>query len=261
MAALKKIILFCFLGSFLAPFAFSTPLHVVIDPGHGGRDRGATQGSLNESNLTLEMAKRLAEVLDRDPRFQVTLTRNRDITLSLPERAEIARRVKADLFLSLHVNSSQDSRAQGAEFYFQNQLPPDEESMYMAARENQSEVFKEPDDDVVQEILGSDSENSDLAAILQDLMKNYRIHRSGQLSKTLKEHWQGHKRSKANSIRQAPFYVVSNTHVPSVLVEVGFLTHPREAQRLTSASYQKKVVQSLYQGLIKYKESIDKPPL
>src|ERR1035437_6359211 len=111
-------------------------LNVMIDPGHGGRDHGAVKNGILEANITLKVGLKLFDLLKKDRRFHVQLTRSNDDSISLYRRAQMAKSKKADVFLSVHVNSSPDLHAKGAEFYFQNQLPPDQESMFLAHREN-----------------------------------------------------------------------------------------------------------------------------
>lgn len=236
-------------------FASGAPLKVSIDPGHGGKDRGAVEGSTKESEITLAVSEKLAARLAQDARFKPFLTRTSDEFLTLSQRVERAERQNVDLLLSIHVNWSDDKRAHGLEVYFQNQLPPDEESMFLAARENQGEA-------------GGTSPRgpSALAAklspevhlIVQDLMRNQRVIASSKLAKSIKRNWKGTRKSSSLSIRQAPFFVISNMEAPSVLVEIGFLSHPTEGPKLLTGEYQDTVAQSLHEGLIDYQESLDK---
>ncbi len=230
------------------------PLRVVIDPGHGGVDTGATRGKIRESNIALAVAKALDALLRYDPRFEVFLTRDGDESRSLPERAHIAKKNQADLFISIHANASEDPRARGVEFWFQNQLPADEESLFLANRENQnleSETAHAPKDKRI-------SRHSDLVGILDDLQRNYRISASGELSRLLYQHWSGAKGRHKNAIRQAPFYVVSEVPVPSVLVELGFLSHDPEGHRMAEPEFQKQSARSLFDGIVAFKEIFDR---
>jgi N-acetylmuramoyl-L-alanine amidase len=238
--------------------AAATALHVLVDPGHGGIDTGAVRGSLRESEIALKVSILLAEILREDPRFKVSMTRTTDESVALNDRTRMAREMKADVFLSIHVNSSQDARARGKEFYFQNQLPADEEAMFLASRENKDPEANESATN--QRKPDSLSSNADLRLILEDLNRNYRIHSSSELSRILLESWasNGQAQRPSRAIRQAPFRVVSDIHIPSVLVELGFLTNPQEGPRLAAPDYQKSLAKSLYQGLIRYKETMDK---
>jgi N-acetylmuramoyl-L-alanine amidase len=229
-------------------------LKVVIDPGHGGADAGAVYGQAKESEISLQVAKKLKALLDKKGGFQTTLTRVSDQNLSLPERVNLAESSKADLFLSIHTNASPDQKARGAEFYFQNQLPADEESMYLANSENKmlkevSETEKDSEEDL--------SKKSDVLAIIKDLKRHNKMMNSFTLSNYLYKSWfAGTKKSSA--IRQAPFYVISKTSIPSVLIELGFLSNPKEAEKLTQAAVQAELAQKIMKGLIDYKEMVDK---
>jgi N-acetylmuramoyl-L-alanine amidase len=168
----------------------------------------------------------------------------------------LAKTKKADLFLSIHVNSNPDSKAHGAEFYFQNQLPPDEESMFLAHRENSDDGAA--GHAIPYEFLEKNSYPIEMTSIIGDLLDSDRILRSSQLSKALKSQWRGSKKSKSNSIRQAPFYVLSQMPAPSSLIELGFLTNPSDLSDLTNPVTQKRMAEDIYRGLIAYKESMDK---
>ncbi len=229
--------------------------NIVIDPGHGGKDDGAVRGTLHEADIALSVAMELKELLSKNPNFNVTLTRENDKTLSLHERIQIAEKAQADLLISIHANASEDHRARGAEFYFQNQLAPEQEALFLASRENETaaELPSSNQDKL--------SKKNDLHMILEDLGRNYRITRSALLAKTLLLNWQDHEHQRQQALQQAPFYLVSKLNIPSVLVELGFISHTQEAQRLADPARQKEMAYQLYQGLLKFKEVLDKDNL
>lgn len=234
----------------LALTAQAAPLHVMLDPGHGGVDRGAVRGEHKESEIALKVANEVAALLRQNTDFKVSLTRTADTKVSLDRRAQMAKEAHADLFVSIHLNSSPDSKAHGKEIYFQNQLPADEDALFLASRENEDEEATASKDD---------PSKSDLKSILEDLDRNHRIFTSSQLSKTLLETWDAsptHQRSTTRAIRQAPFRVVSKTTMPAVLVEIGFISNPHEGARLAEIATQKSIAKSLYDGLVKYRESV-----
>lgn len=238
-----------------AATAYAAPLHILVDPGHGGSDSGAVRGHLKESVIALKVAKNLAELLKKDDRFEVTLSRETDRKISLDQRTQIAKDVKADVFLSIHLNTNSDPRVHGQEFYFQNQLPADEDMLYLASRENEDE----DETHATNEKLSSEN---DVRVILEDLGRNHRIKSSGDLSKILFENWAvaNGKKIASRSIRQAPFRVVSQVNIPSVLCELGFLSNPAEGEKLVDPGYQAALAKSLYDGLVKFKETSDKDP-
>lgn len=235
-------------------------LRVIIDPGHGGTDSGAVYGRAREADITLKVATALKELMSKENSgFEPSLTRTSDRNLTLPERVATAEKQKADLFVSIHANASKDQRARGVEFYFQNQMAADEDSMYLATLENQHEtqLAKEA---------GSDDMTSqgDVAAILDDLKRTHKMHQSHELSVELLKAWQpsyGPGVKESTAIRQAPFYVISRTHIPSVLVELGFISNPKESEKLMRTAYQREIAEKIYAGLRAYKDKVDKSAL
>lgn len=233
----------------------AAPMTVILDPGHGGVDHGAVRSEQRESDITLAVAKKVFVLLKKDKRLVPVLTREGNQFVSLNERAKIAKAKKADLFLSIHVNSSPDAKARGAEFYFQNQLPPDEESMLLAHRENSEDGVGAP---IPYDFLEKNSYPADVSSIVGDLLDSDRVMRSSQLSKALKLQWRGSKKSKNNSVRQAPFFVLSRMTTPSSLLELGFITNAGDLAELTNSQAQNRMAEDIVRGLYAYKESMDK---
>jgi N-acetylmuramoyl-L-alanine amidase len=257
-------LMFVFLSliSSVPHLAFAKPFVVIVDPGHGGRDRGTVKNGINEANITLTVSRKLVNLLKKDPSFQASLTRIDDSSVSLYTRALSAKAKNADVFLSVHVNSSPDPRAKGAEFYFQNQLPPDQESMYLAHKENVTEAEAEPESTPPLTYNFIDSHRhrypSEVESILNDLLDSNRILRSSELTKALKVSWKGRRKGRTNSVRQAPFYVLHQLRTPSALVELGFLTDPEDYADLTNPTVQDRMASDLYRGLKVFKDSMDK---
>lgn len=229
------------------PGAFAAPaFQVMVDPGHGGTDQGATRGNVREAEIALKVALKLKEIADTQQKIKINLTRSTDRPLTLEERVRIAEKHKADVFLSIHANSAQDSRARGVEFYFQNHLSPDEETMYLASIENRFQrQLEETTDDT--------TKKGDVYAIIEDLKRQTRMKNSMHLSRSLDSTWG----TQHSSIRQAPFYVVSKTNMPSVLVEIGFISNPKEGEKLNQPEVQAEIAQKIHAGLLRYKEKVD----
>lgn len=241
-----------------ALFCLSLPasaLHIVLDPGHGGVDTGAVHGPAKEADLVLKVALKLQQLLNKDPQFKVTMTRTSDRQLSLPDRVQMAESSKADLFVSLHANAAADQRARGVEFFFQNNLPPDEDALFLASQENQMITNSRE----MATISGGEelSRSGDVAAIVEDLQRQHRLSSSLRLTQTLTHVWDNDTAAAPATIKQAPFYVISKTSMPSVLIEIGFLTNPRESKKLLSAEYQNDLAQKVYTALSSYKEKMD----
>ena len=243
-------ILFCFFGNTTA-FA----LNIMIDPGHGGYDAGAVRDGTKEADLVLKIAHLLKAQLEKDSQFNVSLTRTTDTNLSLPSRVEMAEKIKADLFISLHANSANDRRAKGVEFFFQNTLPYDEESLLLSSQENQMLISNK---EILNISGGEDlSKKGDLTAIIEDLHRQNRMNESLHLSKSLTQVWQTNFPMTQAVIKQAPFFVVSKTTMPAVLIEIGFLTNPRDLKNLLNSDFQNKIAKKIYAAIVSYKEKMD----
>lgn len=238
--------------------AWSQPnLHVLVDPGHGGHDQGAHgPAGVLEADLTLQISKLLAQNLNQTPGLTAALTRTNNNFMSLEARTLAARKSKAQVLISIHANWSRDTRAQGAELYFQNHLPPDEESMYLANLENQA--AKSGGNHLPNESHFASDLKPDVLAMLEDLVRSQRILSSAHLARSLKKSWSQSIPRQKVSLRQAPFFVVSQVGIPSVLVELGFLSNPREAKLLSHPSHQAQLARTLTDGLKLFKEELDK---
>ncbi len=215
---------------------------IVIDPGHGGHDPGAVgyYNNILEKNIVLNIGKILARKIRQEIGCEVIMTRSTDRFLTLEERTAIANTKNADLFISLHTNSHRDKRAYGIETYFLN-LATDENSILVAARENAT----------------TRKNISDLQKILRDLMQNAKINESSRmaayLQRNLCKYMKG-KYSKINDkgVKQAPFYVLLGAHMPSVLVELSFISNKTECERLNSSEYQEHLCDSIIRGIREY---------
>jgi len=218
--------------------SFAKVCHIIVDPGHGGSDTGATRGDLRESKIVLGVASQLTELLKSNPKFKVTQTRWKDKLVGLDERSKMASEVKADLFLSIHVNSNPVEKAKGTEIYFQNQITADQEDLYLASRENEGVKSQKKKS-------GGEVDN-----IVDDLVHSHHLLMSFELAKSIYNVWP--KPNTGLHIRQAPFHVLSEVTMPSVLVELGFLSNPIEGPWLAEPATQKHLAHVLYQALVKY---------
>ncbi len=234
----------------------SRPFRIVLDPGHGGNDNGAVYGNAREADIALSIAKIVKSEMSHRSDVEVFLTRSTDESLSLAERVEMTETLKADLFISLHANASPDIRAKGVEFYFQNRLATQEESLFLAHLENQ--FVKESEDSDSDSETSQLTKKSDVLAIIEDLHRQTKMRKSFAASETLLKTWKTSEKRNHKSIRQAPFYVLAKNKVPAVLVEVGFLSNPSEAKKLLDPNFQLKSAQSLSAGIISFKEKMDK---
>jgi N-acetylmuramoyl-L-alanine amidase len=192
---------------------------VVIDPGHGGADFGASgEAGVLEKDVVLRVSERIGRrLVERG--FDVVFTRETDDFISLPERTDIANRARGDLFLSIHANSAASAKAEGPETYFLSVKASDAEAMRVAMVENQ--VFRlegtSPDDNYI------------VGSILGDLIRTEHLRISSEVATVIQ-------RNLANlgvnrGVKQAPFVVLVGVNMPAALVELGFLTHPDEERR------------------------------
>ncbi|HDP25361.1 MAG TPA: N-acetylmuramoyl-L-alanine amidase [Deltaproteobacteria bacterium] len=213
---------------------------IVIDPGHGGKDPGAISPTgIKEKGITLELGKLLAQRLKKDG-FQVFLTREKDVFMTLEERTAFANQKKADLFISLHLNANSDRSVRGIETYFLN-LTTDASAIEVAARENAT----------------STKSISDLQLIINDLMLNSKINESSRFAgsvhkSVLSSVYERGYRGKDLGVRQAPFYVLLGAQMPSILLELGFITNVTDSTLLTRSTYQNLLVDGIAKGIQKY---------
>lgn len=206
------------------PLDASRPL-VVIDAGHGGHDPGAGADPLKEKAITLALAEALREQLLAQGGVRVALTRQSDRFLLLTERAAIARELKADLFISIHADSSTNPQAAGATLYTLSDRGSNEEAGRIAAAENRA--------DVVNGVALSEQTNA-VSAILVDLSQRESAAQADAFARLVLREGAGRIDFRERSIQSAAFIVLKSADVPSVLFEAGYLSNAGDAQRLAS---------------------------
>ena len=219
---------------------------VVIDPGHGGLWPGAkgNNGTL-EKDITLAIGLKLAAVIQRNLALRVVLTRDKDVDVSLENRAAIANNNKADIFISIHANSSYLNNARGPETYFLSLEATDEEARKLAYLENNP---TQPEEGVT---AGNQDE---IQMILWDMAQTAYLKQSSELAESIQEELNLLLRTRNRGIRQAPFTVLAGVACAAVLVEVAFISNPREERRLLDEDFQNEVAKAIYDGLVNYLE-------
>jgi len=222
---------------------------IVLDPGHGGHDPGAIgPGGLQEKELTLDVTRRLAAILQEELGVRVVLTRSRDQFLPLQERTAIANRHKADLFVSVHVNAARGGSATGTETYFLSSEATDNAARAAAAFENK----------VIELEAGSRGGARDLLrSILWDLAQSEFQQESSRLAESLQDSLERALRQPSRGVKQAPFYVLGGAAMPAVLVEIGFITNPKEEERLQDEGFRDRIARALAAGVAAYKKRYD----
>ncbi len=220
---------------------------IIIDPGHGGKDPGAIGLSgFTEKEAVLDIGLRLRELLTKELKMNVIMTRSRDIFIPLEERAKIANEANADLFISIHANSSRHRTAQGVEIYLLGKAS-DKKALRTAARENNS---------TEEEATNLDK---NLMNIKKDLVQEFKKEESLELAHITRSTFMTILRPSYPvvdlGVKTAPFYVLMNTAMPSILAEVSFISNPAEEMRLKSKSFRQKTADSLFEGIKKYIEA------
>lgn len=223
------------------PFAIRT---IVIDPGHGGKDPGAMGvNGLEEKEVVLDISLRLREMIEKRLKKKVIMTREEDVFIPLEERTLLANAKKADLFISVHANSSPKRSTQGVEVYFLGRAT-DDRAIEVAARENATSEKAARD---FQEV------------ILNDLERDFNMNESLEFAHMTEGAFVEQLISKypttSLGVKRAPFYVLANTNMPAILAEISFLTHPAEAKRLRSSQYRQKIAEALFKGIERYLDS------
>jgi len=227
------------------------PLVVVLDPGHGGKwpHDGAHGGrGLHEKVIALQVARKTKESLEGQG-ATVILTRDTDEDIPLADRVRIANEAGADVFLSIHCNSMEtlgDRKVtRGVETYFLSPDPTDAEAKMLAQLENGGP-----------EAVPLPRSSDPVAGILNDLALGQARNDSAALAQIVQQHMVRGTRATSRGVRQAPFLVLSGTRMPSVLVEIGFISHPREGRMLGRDRYQRRVAQALADGVRDFADKV-----
>jgi len=219
---------------------------IVIDPGHGGDEQGTRGASgVLEKDLVLDIARRLRSVLDARLGVRVLLTRDDDRIVPHDERASIANNNKADLFISLHANSSPSRSAKGAEVFYLSLDGLGSEARRMAESSDARPV----------PVLGGGSRDIDL--ILWDMAQARHLTESAAFAALVEEELRRRVDMSPNPVQQAPFRVLVAANMPAVLVEMGFLSHPEQESEMTSDDFKNRVVQALVDAIVRYRARVE----
>ncbi len=220
------------------------PLRVMIDPGHGGIDPGAEEGGLTEKALMLVLARELREALLRAGGFEVILTRDTDMFVSLERRVALAHEAAADVFISLHADALTDARVRGASVYTLSDSASDEASAALAERHDRADLLAGVD------LSGSDDV---VAGVLLDLARQETQPRAEALAQTLLEVFRTEDIPVlGRPLRHAGFSVLKAADIPSVLVETGFLSDARDRRNLSDPDWRAGLVAALRAGLARW---------
>ena len=228
------------------------PVVVAIDAGHGGEDPGASgPNKLREKNVVLAIAKRLKKKLEASPNYRPVMIRSGDYYVSLKGRRELARKHQADLFVSIHADAFTHPSANGASVYaLSTRGASSTAAQFLADKENAA--------DLVGGVAVSEMDDV-LAGVLTDLSMTATLDSSLSVGKEVLEEMGGFARLHKKQVEQAAFSVLKSPDIPSILVETGFISNPKEAKSLNSAGYQEKMASAIYRGVDRWFEAYPPP--
>lgn len=256
----KKLIVFTLLFTCLfgvvALFSFQVQekrqFTIVIDAGHGGKDPGALGASSFEKDIALAVTLELGKLIkDSLPGVKVIFTREKDVFVELHKRAQIANDARADLFVSIHCNSSIAKHAHGSETYIMG-LHASERNMKVAQRENEV-IAKEEDSDVYE---GFNLDSPETRILLENFQNAYLIN-SANLASKIQTEFKNYVKRHDRGIHQAGFIVLWKTNLPSVLVELGFISNFDEEKFLKGETGQKEIATGIFHALKDYKAELN----
>jgi N-acetylmuramoyl-L-alanine amidase len=233
--------------------AAATPLRtIVLDAGHGGHDPGA-QGptGLTEKDLVLDVTRRVAALVQTGfPGLRVLLSRKGDYFVPLRERTSFANRERADLFVSIHANAHREAASEGVETFFLSSEATDNAARQMAAAENSVVQLEKP--------AARGSRADVVKAILWDLAQSEFQQESSRLAEVVQDSMTESLRIPNRGVKQAGFYVLGGAAMPAVLIEIGFVTNPREERKLKDTKYRDDIARAIVAGIADYKRELDR---
>ncbi|STX29853.1 N-acetylmuramoyl-L-alanine amidase [Legionella beliardensis] len=220
---------------------------VVLDPGHGGKDPGAIGPRRTaEKNVTLAIASKLKQIIDKQPGMRAVLTRQGDYYVGLRERLAIARKYNGDVFISIHADAFINRNSSGASVFALSQRgATSEAARWLAEKENYSELGGV-------NLADLDDQSGLVRTVLIDLSQTATIGASLHMGEKVLRNLNTLTKLHNTKVEQARFMVLKSPDIPSILIETGFISNPREESNLTSSQYQMRLTQSIFQGLKNY---------
>jgi len=222
---------------------------IVLDAGHGGHDAGAIGPTgLLEKDLVLDITLRVARLCEQRLGVKVSLSRNGDYFVPLADRTSFANRQRAELFVSIHANAQRDLSAAGVETYFLSSEATDIAARQVAAKENSVVELESP---VARQKLDV------LKTILWDLAQSDFLAESSNLAEIIQDSMTEALHIPNRGVKQAGFYVLGGAAMPAVLIEIGFVTNPKEERRLRDGRYRDEIARAIFAGIAEYKKRYD----
>lgn len=223
---------------------------IVIDAGHGGKDPGAMYGGKKEKDVALAIALKVGKLIeDSIPNVKILYTRKSDIFVELWERTNIANKAKADLFLSIHCNAADNTSAEGTETFVMG-LHKNESNLEVAKRENASILLEE--NYQKNENYGGFDPNSPVGHIIFSMFQNAFLNRSLDLASKVENEFRTNTQLKSRGVKQAGFLVLWKSSMPSVLIEIGFLSNQKDREYMTSGDGQENISHSIFKAVNKF---------
>lgn len=256
MRIIKVSIVLILLVQILPAFTLLQPQHqekkftVVIDPGHGGKDPGAVSHGVREKDIVLSISKQLGKIIqDSLPDVKIVYTRDTDIFVELWERSSIANKAKAQLFLSIHSNATDNGVADGTETFVMG-LHKNEGNLEVAKRENASILLEENYDK--NDNYGGFDPNSPIGHIIFSMYQNAYLSKSLEIAAEVENEFKLRTGLKSRGVKQAGFLVLWKTSMPSVLIETGFITNEKDRKVMNSFEGQQVIAYSIFKAFKKY---------
>ena len=221
---------------------------IAIDAGHGGEDPGALGPKrMREKNVVLQISKRLEKLFDKDPNYDGVLVRKGDYYLAHRKRTQIARDNQTDFFISIHADAFTDHRANGASVYaLSNKGATSEAARFLAQKQNNADLIGGAS------VLNLGNKDEMLAGVLLDLSMTATMSTSLEAGKQVLKHMGSVARLHKKKVEQAGFLVLKSPDIPSLLIETGFISNPKEARQLSNANYQQRMAKAIFNGLDQY---------
>ena len=222
---------------------------IVLDAGHGGHDPGAKgPNGVQEKDVVLDVTKRAARMIEDGLGIKVVLTRSTDVFVPLHDRTNFANKQRADLFVAIHANAHPQSVSEGVETFFLSSEATDNAARQTAAIENNVVQLESPQ---------SRQKTDLLKSILWDMAQSEFQQESSFLAETVQDSMTQSLRLVNRGVKQAGFYVLGGAAMPAILIEIGFLTNPKEEKKLASSEHREAIARAIYAGLAEYKRRYD----
>lgn len=226
-------------------FTFNNIKTLVLDAGHGGKDPGTSGTSTKEKNISLDVVLKIEQLLKSNyPNLKVLLTRRTDEFIELAERANIANKNKADFFISVHCNANDNKTIRGSETYVMG-LHKEEDNVQMIMNENASILLEK---DHEKNYDGFDPHSIE-SYIMFSMVQNVHLKQSLAFASKVEKNMIAHTKRKSRGVKQAGFLVLWKTTMPSVLIEIGFLTHKEEEKYLNSTEGKSAIAKSIFKAI------------